>query len=184
MPEVHTGKLLVATPAITDPNFFRTVVLVCGHDENGAFGLVLNRPVDDEKVVDHLLQWGEHSSTPAVLFHGGPVETSAAFALGKLEPRPGEEPSVVFGTVALIDLRTLPEEMEVELREVRVFVGYSGWGAGQLETEVEEGGWFVVDPEPGDPFSANPDDLWKDVLSRQSGELRLYSFFPLDPTQN
>ena len=91
---------------------------------------------------------------------------------------------MVFGTVALIDLRTLPEEMEVELREVRVFVGYSGWGAGQLETEVEEGGWFVVDPEPGDPFSANPDDLWKDVLSRQSGELRLYSFFPLDPTQN
>jgi len=181
----HAGKLLVATPAITDPNFHRTVVLLCTHDEDGAFGLVLNRPIEGAKVVDHVPQWSEHAAAPAVMFRGGPVEPSAGFALGLVDRLPEGVPwSPVLEGLALLNLNGTPEDLGGCLVECRLFAGYSGWSPGQLEGEIDGGGWFVVDAEPADPFAGDPAGLWRAVLARQTGETRLYSYFPLDPRVN
>ncbi|MFQ5380983.1 MAG: YqgE/AlgH family protein [Dehalococcoidia bacterium] len=185
MPEFHGGKLLVATPAITDPNFSRTVLLLCTHNEEGAFGLVLNRPMTDLKVVDQLPIWSEQVAAPAVFFRGGPVEPAAGLALGRWETVPAlPDWSPVLERVAMLNISESPEEVPGRLAECRIYAGYAGWGAGQLEGEIEGGGWFVVEADPGDIFASDPDGLWRAVLSRQTGEMRLYSYFPADPRAN
>jgi putative transcriptional regulator len=80
-------------------------------------------------------------------------------------------------------LRTSPRELP-GLEAARVFVGYTGWGAGQLESEIEEGAWFVVDVKETDPFTANPDTLYREVLQRQGGQLAMFAYFPPDASQN
>ncbi len=185
MSEFHPGKLLVATPTITDPNFFRTVVLVCTHNEEGALGLVLNRPMTDLKVVDQLPIWSEQVAAPAVFFRGGPVEPAAGLALGRWETAPSlPDWSPVLDGVAMLNVVESPEDVPGRLAECRIYAGYAGWGAGQLEEEIKGGGWFVVAAEPDDVFVSDPDGLWRTVLSRQTGEMKLYSYFPTDPRVN
>lgn len=179
-----TGKLLVATPNITDQMFRRSVVLMLHHDEAGAHGLVLNKPIGVD--VDALLPgWSAHLSDPAVLFQGGPVGLDTAFGLAWA---PADPPGVgierVFGTIGVVDLDCPPEQVSVGSAGLRIFVGYAGWGAGQLEGELAGDSWYVLEATPFDAFTANPHDVWRDVLRRQSGHLAWVASFPDDPEQN
>jgi putative transcriptional regulator len=181
-----TGRLLVATPALGDPNFARAVVLVLDHDEEGALGVVINRPTPVE-VAQVLPSWQPFTTSPGVLFQGGPVALDSALGLAVVPGKDDEEPlgfrRVVDG-LGLIDLDTPPEILAAEMVDLRIFAGYAGWGSGQLEAELEEGAWYVVESERRDAFTDEPDQLWRSVLRRQGGDLALVSTYPDDPSMN
>ena len=178
------GRLLVASPTLLDPNFFRTVIFVLEHNDDGAAGLVLNRPSETD-VADVLPGWEDLTGRPAVVFAGGPVAPGSAICLA-LTPgdRAHEGLSRLSGPVAAVDLELEPDELSPVVTTARMFSGYAGWGAGQLESEIDEGAWFVLDSEPGDAFSSRPDALWRDVLRRQRGTLALVATFPVDVRAN
>ena len=189
-----TGRLLVATPALGDSNFERSVVLVLDHDEDGALGVVINRPTPLD-VSEVLPVWQPLATEPGVLFQGGPVALDSALGLA-LVPGDGEEEPLgwrrVVGRVGLVDLDAPPEVLAAEVSRLRIFAGYAGWGAGQLEDELAEGAWYVVDArfgslaadDPGDPFTREPEDLWRAVLRRQGGDLAMVSTYIDDPSLN
>jgi putative transcriptional regulator len=184
MSSVAVGTLLVAGTGLFDPNFIRTVVLICGRGDDGAFGIVLNRPTDIP-VGDHLPGWVEQLARPEVVFVGGPVQPETAVGLARLR---GSSAPVGFerveGPVGLIDLSSPPGEATGHLSSLRVFSGYAGWGRGQLEAEVAAGDWHPVAAEAGDPFTADPGSLWRSVLRRQGGSLAWYADFPPHPSLN
>ena len=177
------GKLLVASPRLRDTNFSRSVVLICAHDENGAFGLVLNRPLP-VPVPDALPDWAGHTSDPAVIFGGGPVEPMLVNGLGYSRTSPGGDWKPVTRGLGLVDLARGPEGVAREVEHLRLFIGYAGWGPSQLEAEVARDDWFVVGAHSGDPFSLAPQDLWRNVLRRQADPLVMYSTFPADLSAN
>ena len=183
MDQFVAGKLLVASPKLNDPNFARTVVYVGMHDANGAFGLVLNRMLALD-VSDHLDGWAVAVGAPAVVFKGGPMEPSAVLGLATPLDEPGPGWSEMAGGAGLIDLSLPASETARRLAGLRIFLGYSGWGAGQLEDEIRNEGWFVVSMEVGDLFTPEPARLWQRVLRRQPGKLAMFAYFPDDPTRN
>jgi putative transcriptional regulator len=182
--EPAPGRLLVASPSLADPNFARTLVLVLGADD-GYLGVVLNRPSTTE-VGEVLGPWGQLVGDPAVLFQGGPVELDSAIGLAAV--RTPEDPPVgwrrVFDRTGVLDLDTPTELLADGLTGVRIYAGYAGWGAGQLEAEIEEGAWNVVPARPEDLFAPDPDRLWRQVLRRQPGALKLMTTMPEDASWN
>ena len=183
--ESLTGRLLVATPALRDPNFERTVVLLVAHEEGGALGVVLNRATE-VPVVEVLEGWSVLASDPAVVFEGGPVQPEAAICLARTRAGIGRLAGFnrVSGAVGTVDLSSEPGKLREALVGVRVFAGYAGWAPGQLEGEISAGSWFVFDALPGDAFVSRPDDLWPMVLRRQGGLLAAVAIFPADPSSN
>ncbi|WP_405798920.1 YqgE/AlgH family protein [Streptomyces sp. NBC_01506] len=179
-----TGRLLVATPALADPNFDRAVVLLLDHDEEGSLGVVLNRPTPVD-VGDILASWGALAGDPGVVFQGGPVSLDSALGVAVI---PGDEGPLgwrrVHGAIGLVDLETPPELLARALGSLRIFAGYAGWGPGQLEEELREGAWYVVESEPGDVSSPRPESLWRAVLRRQRSELAMVATYPDDPSLN
>ncbi|MFE3248906.1 YqgE/AlgH family protein [Streptomyces sp. NPDC059209] len=179
-----TGRLLVATPALADPNFDRAVVLLLDHDEEGSLGVVLNRPTPVD-VGDILESWGGLAGDPGVVFQGGPVSLDSALGLAVI---PGDEGPIgwrrVHGAIGLVDLETPPELLARALGSLRIFAGYAGWGPGQLQNELTEGAWYVVESEPGDVSSPRPENLWRAVLRRQRSELAMVATYPDDPSLN
>lgn len=183
--ESMTGQLLVATPSLKDPNFDRTVVLLVAHEPGGALGVVLNRATE-VPVSEALGSWALLARDPAVLFEGGPVQPESAICLARMRPKAprakGFHP--VSGSVGTLDLSGDPEALRESVAGIRVFAGYSGWSAGQLEEEVSTGSWFVFDALPGDAFMERPDDLWPMVLRRQGGMMAAVAHFPPDVALN
>ncbi len=183
MTESLAGKLLVATPELGDPNFWRSVVFMVEHDdEEGALGLVLNRP-SDIPVREHLPSWADVATDPCVVFVGGPVTPDVAIGLVE---RPGDPPETwapVLEDVGLADLASDPETLG-GVRRCRVFAGYAGWVPGQLEMEVAVNSWFVLDAKRSDVFSPDPQRLWRDVLGRQDSRLSWFANYPVDPRLN
>ena len=178
------GRLLVATPNLGDPNFERTVVLVLEHGEEGALGVVLNRPSELD-LAEPLPEWAPAAAHPPVIFIGGPVAPSAAVCLARVAAADGAEGwEPLLGPLGTMDLDSDPDRVIPRLQEIRVFAGYAGWGPGQLESEIDQGGWFVVDAYASDPLSAAPEQLWSDVLRRQRGTLALFAAYPPDPAMN
>ncbi|MDK0519763.1 YqgE/AlgH family protein [Streptomyces sp. ML-6] len=179
-----TGRLLVATPALADPNFDRAVVLLLDHDEEGSLGVVLNRPTP-VGVRDILMPWAGLAGEPDVVFQGGPVSLDSALGVAVI---PGDEGPLgwrrVYGAIGLVDLEAPPELLAAALGSLRIFAGYAGWGPGQLETELAEGAWYVVESEPGDVSSPRPEHLWRAVLRRQRSELAMIATYPDDPSLN
>ena len=169
------GQLLLAGPYLHDPNFFRTVVLVLEHGpEEGALGVVLNRPTD-LSVRDALPAWADAVSRPDAVFLGGPVSPGTALALGR-----GPQFETIVGDVGVVDL----ESAASEWTDVRVFSGYAGWSPGQLESELAQDAWFVLPASPEDLCTTAPDDLWSTVLARQRGPLSLLARYPDEPAFN
>jgi putative transcriptional regulator len=180
-----TGRLLVATPRLDDPNFRRTVVLLLDHGEDGALGIVVNRPLEVD-VSAVLPNWQPYATAPGRLFQGGPVALDSALGVVAVPGEDAEPEGVrrIIGSLGLVDLDTSPHGVAGGVAGLRIFAGYAGWSAGQLEGEIGEGAWYVVDAEPRDPFSDRPQSLWREVLRRQRGELALVSTYPDDPSHN
>jgi len=190
------GRLVVASPTLEDPNFHRTVVFLLAADGDGALGVVLNRPSATaiDEIVPH---WGLHASEPPFLFVGGPVQPNAAICVGctrraDAQARPadagdaGESDgySPLIGDLGTVDLNRAPEDIGVSFTGLRVFTGYSGWGPGQLEEEIEAGAWFVVEGRQQDVLSPEPAILWERVLRRQGGWLAVLARHPVDASLN
>lgn len=179
-----TGDLVVASVTVTDGVFDGAVVLLLDVDETGTVGVVLNRisPVD---LVGALPAWASLVCEPAVLFDGGPVSQQGAVCLGETWKDEDEPPGWrrLFGRIGLLNLETPVEIAEGAYRNLRVFAGYAGWDAGQLEGELDYGMWHVVPAASSDPFDPDPLTLWRRVLRRQGGELALYSTWPTDSVE-
>lgn len=178
------GRLLVAAPTMSDPNFARTIVLLVEVGTDGALGVVLNRTTE-VAVAEVLDDWAALISPPAVLFRGGPVEVDSALGLARV--REGEEPlgwRRACGDLGLVDLDAPVEVLAEAVSGMRIFAGYAGWGAGQLEDEIAEGAWFVVEGEDEDALNADAEGLWRRVLRRQGGRLAMLATLPEDPRQN
>lgn len=179
-----TGRLLVATPILRDPNFERTVVLVLSHEHDGALGVVVNRPTS-MPVTDILPSWQPIVTEPGVVFQGGPVGLDSALGLVALAD--GNEPlgvRRVSGRVGVVDLDAPPEIVSPGVVAMRVFAGYAGWSPDQLESEIAEGSWYVVQARPDDAFGSDAEAVWPTVLRRQDGPLALMATFPTDPSLN
>jgi len=183
--ESLVGQLLVATPALQDPNFERTVVLLVGNEPSGSLGVVLNRATE-VPVAEVLGDWSLLAQEPAVLFEGGPVQPEAAIALGWMRSDQGVPASFkpFSGRLGTLDLGADPEPLVQRLDGMRVFAGYSSWGPGQLNDEIDDGAWMVFDSLPSDPFASRPEDLWSMVWRRQGGLLAAVATFPADPSHN
>jgi putative transcriptional regulator len=177
--------LLVAAPTLLDPNFADTVVLLLEADADGAVGVVLNRPTP-VPVEEVLADWGAVVAEPEVLFQGGPVSTEGALAVGLLAGAPEVGPGLrpVAGGFALVDLDGSVEQLAGRLEALRIFAGYAGWGAGQLQDEIAEGAWYVVPSLAADLCREDTTGLWRDVLRRQPGELAWHSTRPVDADLN
>ena len=180
------GRLLVAAPGTGGEVFHRSVVLLLHHDEDGAHGLVLNKPIEAD--VDSVLPaWQAHVVAPGRLFQGGPVGLDTALGLVRLgHEHAGEGLGIqrLFDRIGVVDLDAPPEIVVPHVSAVRVFAGYSGWAAGQLEDELAAGAWFVVDARPGDPFVPVPEIVWSMVLRRAGGTLAWLATYPEDPRLN
>jgi putative transcriptional regulator len=180
-----TGRLLVSTPQIAEGVFHRSVVLLLHHDEDGAQGIILNRPMDAE-IEAVLPGWQEHATKPQRLFQGGPVGLDSALGLVTV-PGAGEEPLGVkrlFGGIALVDLDVPPVLVIPEIAGLRIFAGFAGWSPGQLEVEIHTGSWYVVDAEARDAFTDDPAGMWVRVLRRQRDPRAFAATFPVDPSMN
>lgn len=174
--------LLIASPNLRDPNFQRTVILVAEHSEHGAMGLVLNRrlgvPVDD--AVPSL---GDLVSPGDQVHEGGPVQPDAVMALGEFHD-PSVSPALAFGDVGFLPA---PDGHAVDastIARVRVFAGYAGWAAEQLEAEMAEQAWFAVPAEPDDCFTSDAEGLWGTALRRLGGPAAMFALLPDDPSRN
>ena len=177
---------------LTDPNFFRTVVLLFENSEGGSMGVVINRP-SEMPVEEPLPGWDRCASEPSVVFLGGPVAPESVIGLARLNvdselpeaewwlPLSSQKFALGMGT---LDLSATPLDAEPYILDSRIFAGHAGWGGGQLEDEIASGAWFVVDLQPDDIFDSNPNDLWSHTLKRQGGNLAMLANFPVDPSTN
>jgi putative transcriptional regulator len=176
------GQLLLASPALFDPNFRRAVLLVTEHTDEGAAGLVLNRS-SETSVADAVPELAPFLPDEERVYVGGPVQQSAVLILAEFE-EPDESAKLVVGNVGFLsgdgDFRLLAGAT----RRARVFAGYAGWGAGQLEAELEHSSWIVEEPAAPDLFPEPETDLWGNVLRRKGGVYRIVALMPEDPSSN
>jgi putative transcriptional regulator len=188
-----TGKLLVASPKLGDPNFDRSVILLLDHGTEGALGIVLNRPTG--LPVEEILEpWHDQATLapPGVVFQGGPVSREAVIGLARSDDA-GESAAddmwsstwrPVIDHLGTVDLSVAPEDQPFTLRGARLFSGYAGWTSGQLEGELADDAWFVVHALADDLLCTEPERLWHDVLRRQGGELAVIAAYPPHPSVN
>jgi putative transcriptional regulator len=184
------GQLLVAAPSLDDPNFHHTVVFMLEHRTDGAVGVVINRPLP-QGALRGLDDWQIHLKEPATAYVGGPVEVDGLIGLASMRG-PLIDPQLVDAAgidddewvLGTIDLSLPPEQVAAEIGAVRIFRGYAGWGALQLDAELAGDSWIVVAAEPGDVFTPDPEDLWRDVLRRQGGRVAWLANAPDDLSAN
>jgi putative transcriptional regulator len=176
------GNLLIASPAIFDPNFRRTVVLLTAHTDEGAVGLILNRRSETtvEEAVPRLIPL---AGAEAPIFAGGPVNPTGVSMLAEFEDA-AEAGVEVFRDIGFVALDASLEGDAPALRRRRVFAGVASWGAGQLEDEVESEDWIVEPATNDDVFSDEPDSLWEHVLVRMGGSYAVVARMPFDPSLN
>jgi len=189
-PDDLRGLLLAATPQIGDGTFERTVVFMIEHGDEGSLGVILTRPLE-LPVAELLPRWADGVSTPPTLFSGGPVNGEAIIALGEIaegidssELPDGLAPVDGFPAVATLDLNEDPALTLHAVTRTRLFLGYSGWTAGQLEAELQAGAWFVFEPSTADLFDPDPHGLRDRVFARQRTRHRIFENFPDDPSFN
>ena len=174
------GKLIVSSPSLIDPNFRKTVVLIAHHDEEGALGLVLSRP-SDVAAADAVPVLGGLPGAEDPVFVGGPVQPDAFMVLAEFEDV-DDAAAPIIGGLGFMSADAEPGELAI--KRLRLFAGYSGWGGGQLEDELAEDSWIVVDAAADDAFADDPDELWRTVLQRKGGRFSLMENMPFDPGLN
>jgi putative transcriptional regulator len=182
MEETLAGQLLLASPTLRDPNFERTVVLIGLHSDEGAMGVVLNRP-SGVTVAEAAPQLEQAVGETAAVYMGGPVQQSSIVFLAEfLDPAPAGV--LVLGRIGFPAPDADIDELSEATERVRVFAGFAGWGEGQLEAEIEEGDWIAQAALPEDVFTDVPEQLWSRVLTRKGGSYALVARMPPDPSVN
>ncbi len=176
------GQLLIAGATLPDPNFARTVVLICEHSEEGALGLVLNR-AGELLVGDAAPELAELLDGDTVIDEGGPVQPEALLVLAEFDDA-SHAALPVIGTVGLMGDGSDIDDLAAVTRRARVFAGYAGWGPGQLDAELEGDDWIVAPFDADDAFTDEPERLWARVLGRKGGEYALLATMPPDPSLN
>jgi putative transcriptional regulator len=176
------AQLLVASPQLLDPNFARTVVLITEHNNDGAMGVVLNRPAtttvtDAAPELEDLVQPGDD------VFVGGPVQPSSVIVLAEWDS-PDDAAVPIFEGIGFVGAEADPDELARTVSRARVFAGFAGWSPGQLELELERDDWILEPALPEDVFASAPEQLWSNVLERKGGEYALVARMPLDPSLN
>lgn len=177
------GTLLIAEPFLKDPNFMRTVIFLCDHQEEGSFGFVLNRSF--EHTLDELMNDLEEWKIP--VFYGGPVQMDTIHFLHRY-------PNKIIGSYEVLDgiywggdfetaIRLL-KDGEIDLAGIRFYIGYSGWGEGQLKDELKEKSWLIATATSKLVFHENIDEIWKDALRHLGGEYEIMLNYPIDPQLN
>jgi putative transcriptional regulator len=175
------GQLLIAGPSLSDPNFWRTVILIVEHSDDGALGLVLNRP-SETTVGEAVSELESLLDVDDPLYIGGPVQPSALIVLAEFDDTDSaaliafEDVGVLAGDAA--------EGAPPAVRRGRAFVGHAGWGPGQLDSELERGDWILEPAEREDAFTQSPLELWPAVLTRKGGSYALVARMPPDPSVN
>ena len=190
---MNPGTLLLAKPVLGDPNFERTVVLLCRHDaDDGAFGLVLNRPT--ELTLPDVLPAYAGPAVP--LSVGGPVQHNTLHYLHRLADLPDAIALTPSGAPAAPGEKAVYWGGDYELlldwlatgraapADVRFFVGYSGWSGGQLEQEITGDTWVVRPDSAEKIFTFEPQELWRGVLLEMGGRYRMLANYPIDPSLN
>lgn len=175
------GKLLVAAPTLVDPNFARTVVLITEHAEEGTMGIVLNRSA--ELAVADVVPELSDVAVDETLFVGGPVQPQAIVLLAEFSD-PDAAAWIVAADVGLAAAERDLDDLAAAVRRGRLYAGYSGWGPGQLEAELEIDSWIIEPPLPAELFPDDPESLWGDVLARKGGQYALLARMPADPSVN
>ncbi len=175
------GQLLIANAPLFDPNFRRTVVLIGHHDEEGAVGVVLNRTLDIT-VREAVPPLGAMVEPEELLHLGGPVQPESVVVVADFAD-PSRAEILALGSIGFLPPET-DEDVLTAIRRARVFAGYSGWGAGQLEAELAEDSWLVEPAVPEDVFHPDPARLWQDVLQRKGRGFDLLRVMPHDPSSN
>ena len=182
------GSLLVATPMIEEPTFRRAVILLLDHSAEGSLGVVLNEPSNLE--VDDVIPGWSEVLEPLVAV-GGPVQTDSGVAVARVHTGLGMDPPegvrMVSGPWAVVDLDALPDSVLGHIVAARLFLGYAGWGPGQLDSELGMQSWWVVESSPDDLAFGGVEDrkvAWRSVLRRQRNDLRLIADYPDNATFN
>ena len=175
------GQLLIAGPGLVDPNFRRTIVLIGEHNEDGSLGVVLNRPAP-VTVREAVPPLADLVPPEDPVYIGGPVQPQAAVVLAEFED-PTQAGLLVIDSIGFILGDVDPSNL-VGVRRARVFAGYAGWGAGQLEGELEESAWILEGALPADVFADDPEALWSAVVRRKGGDAALLATLPFDPSTN
>lgn len=185
MDDIGPGTLLIASVNTMDGVFDGSVVLILDADEGGTVGVVLNKLTDID-LVKALPQWAHLVSVPESLFNGGPVSQQGAVCLARPTDTADEPPGWrrLFDNVGLLNLDTPVEIADGAYSELRIFAGYAGWDAGQLEAELDRELWYPVRALPADAFDPDPDTMWRRVLRRQGGDLALLSTWTSEPDYN
>ncbi len=182
MAESLSGQLLLAAPTLRDPNFRRTVVLIGAHSEEGAMGVVLNRP-SAVTVGEAVPALEETAGERETVYVGGPVQPTSIVLLAEfLDPSPAG--LLVLGRIGFPAPEADLDELSEAIARRRVFAGYAGWGEGQLDEELESGDWIPHPARPEDVFTEDPGELWASVLARKGGTYALLARMPLDPSVN
>jgi putative transcriptional regulator len=176
------GQLLVAAPALLDPNFLRTVILIAEHSEEGALGVVLNRP-SEATVGDVVPDLGTVVDFDEPVFAGGPVQPGGVIVLAEFDD-PADAALPIDGDLGFVALESDLESLGSGTRRARAFAGHAGWGPGQLDGELEEEAWFGAPFRREDAFTEAPEELWSRALLRKGGAYALVARMPLDPSLN
>ena len=175
------GQLLIAGPGLSDPNFWRTVVLIVEHSDDGALGLVLNRPTETT-VGEAVSELEPVLDLDDPLYIGGPVQPSALIVLAEFADTESAA-LIAFEDVGVLG-GGVQEGTVPPVRRGRAFVGHAGWGPGQLDAELERGDWILDPAKREDAFTKTPLDLWGAVLTRKGGSFALVARMPPDPSVN
>jgi len=175
------GQLLIASPSLLDSNFRRAVVLVTEHTDDGAAGLVLNRP-SPASVLELVPELEPLVEDDEPIWLGGPVQPNAVLVLGEFVD-PDDAAVPLFGSLGFPSLDEPEDAVPLTTRR-RIFAGYAGWGSGQLEDELAREDWILEAAVNDDAFTETPDELWAEVLRRKGGIYELVSRMPEDPSVN
>lgn len=184
-PKVTRGTFLVATPHLRDPNFRQTVVLICEHGSGGSLGLVINRRTD-QHIMEVLPQATGLHDKAGFVYVGGPVQKDNLLVLHRIGREVPEARQIFDGVCLGGDLAVL-EETSAEGQEgdlIRVYMGYAGWAAGQLQFELATGSWIVLPADLKMVFARDPLQVWPTILRSIGGAYTLYATMPPDPSLN
>jgi putative transcriptional regulator len=174
------GKLLVSSPSLVDPNIPKTVLQKANKDQEGEKAHVHSRQ-SDVPALDAVPALEGLPGAEGPVFVGGPVQPEAFMVLAEFDDV-GQAAAPILGGLGFMPADAEPEELSI--RRLRLFAGYSGWGAGQLEAELDESSWIVVAALTDDAFAPDPDELWRSVLHRKGGPFSLMETMPFDPGLN